>query len=471
MPPWPSADGKTVAIGDQKVIHFYDTASGKETGQLQAHRSCLSLAYSPDGRLLASGGVDPGKDQNSIRIWDVAKGKELRRCELPKNEPPIDLAFCPKGDRLAAVIEEVDAHIFEVATGKPVQRLDQYWASRIAYAPDGKSLITVRGPTVRVWDAAAGKENFQKREGQRSGVRAVAVSSDGKLVASGGEDICLWDTATSKLIRRIAVKRPVAALAFAPDNKTLASAGRDKILHLWNVTTGQEEREFKGHKHPLCGVAFSPDGKLLASGDVRSTIRLWDVDAGKEVNHLEVKSLTDNLSLAFSPDSKTLAIGGAWDDSSFLLKRENIGIEGIEPKEGYFVLLLDASTGKEFRRFAGLMAKVKSVAFSPDGNTLAAAMPTAASDSGILLPVRKYFSLWPIRTMLSPTMAFHPVLALPFRPTARRWPPPAWTGPSGCGTRPRPGNSANSDPRTVGSTPSPSCRTAKRSSQAVRTPR
>jgi WD40 repeat protein len=370
-----SPDGKTLAAGDQKVIHFYDPATGKETGNLEAHRSCLSLAYSADGKVLASGGVDPGKDQNSIRLWDVASGKELRRCELPKNEPPIDLAFAPDGKSLAAVIEELDAHVFDVSTGKPVHRLGHYWPSRIANAPDGKSLITVGGPTVRVWDAATGKERFLDFEGHQAGVAALAVTADGKRVASAGDGILLWDQATGKPGGRVNVKGRLAALAFAPDNKSLAWAGNDKIVHLWDVETGKFAGELTGHKHTLCGLAFSPDGRLLASGDVGASVRVWDVAARKELHNLEVKSLTDHISLAFSPDGRTLACGGAWDDSSFLKGRGIGSIQGIAvtPKEGYFVLLWDAASGKELRRFGGLAAKVKSVAFSPDGGTLAAA--------------------------------------------------------------------------------------------------
>jgi WD40 repeat protein len=272
---------------------------------------------------------------------------------------------------------------------------------------------------VRVWDAVTGKERDEKFEGHRANVATVAVSSDGKLVATGGDDIRLWDPATGKQVRRIAVKGRVASVAFAPDNKILASAGTDKVLHLWDVETGQQVHELKGHKHALCGIAFSPDGKRLASGDVRSTIRLWDVAAGTELNHVEVKSITENLSLAFSPDSKTLACGGAWDDSSFLLNRPNSGIEGIEPKEGYFVLLWDAATGKELRRFAGLMDKIKSVAFAPDGKTLAA----ASGDGRVALwnagtgQEHLYFAAHP--NHVEPNHGFPPCPCIAFAPDGR----------------------------------------------------
>jgi WD40 repeat protein len=369
-----SPDNKTIAAGDANVIHFWDIASGKESRKLDAHRVCLSLAFSRDGTLLASGGVDPGKDQHSLRIWDIAKGKELRRCKLPKNEPPISIAFAPDGKYLAAVIEEDDLHIFAVATGQPVHRLKHYWASRVAYAPDGRTLTSARGPTLRRWDATTGKELAQEFAGHQAGVAAVAVSPDGKMVASGGDNIRLWARATGKPIRRIEVKGYVAALAFSKDGKKLASGGRDRMARLWDVDSGKLVQVLKGAKHMLCGVALSPDGKLLAAGDAQATMRVWDVDTGKEKYQFDMKSGTENLSLAFSPDGKKLACAGAWNDSSFL-PPGGINIQGVHMtrKEGYLVLLWDMATGKEARRFAGLRDKIKSVAFAPDGKILAAA--------------------------------------------------------------------------------------------------
>src|SRR5262249_19674309 len=99
-----SAEGKTVAASDRKSIVLIDVASGKETGRLDGYRDCMFVAYSPDGKLLASGGLDDGpKEAYSLRFWDIATGKEVRRCELPKTakggtEPPTGFAFSPKGD-------------------------------------------------------------------------------------------------------------------------------------------------------------------------------------------------------------------------------------------------------------------------------------------------------------------------------------------------------------------------------------
>jgi WD40 repeat protein len=272
------------------------------------------------------------------------------------------------------VVEEDDLHLFDVATGNPTHRLKHYWASRVAFAPHGKALASARGQTIRWWDTATGKEMFTQFEGHQAGVSSVAISSDGKRVASAGDHIRIWLAGTGKRERMIEVRGHVASLAFARDDKTLVGAGRDKIVHLWDVATGKPAGEFKGHKHMLCGVALSPDGRLLASGDVQSTIRIWDFKTGKVIHEFDLQSGTEALSLAFSPDSKTLACGGAWNDSSFLPKGVFI-IQGVKMtrKEGNFVLQWDVATGKEIRRFGGLKDKIKSIAFAPDGHTLAAA--------------------------------------------------------------------------------------------------
>src|SRR5262249_44793967 len=209
-----SPDSKTLAVGDAKAIVLFDVPAMKESKRWEGHLVCTALAYSADSTLLATAGVD-GKDKHSLRIWDAAKGEELRRCPLPNDEPPISISFSPDGKQLAAVVEEDDMHIFEAETGKPLHRLPQYWPSRLAYSPDGKSLASVRGATIRLWDPATGKERGLEFEGHQSGVVSVAVSHDGKLVASGGEDVRLWEPATGKPVRRIAA--PGTTVAFSPD--------------------------------------------------------------------------------------------------------------------------------------------------------------------------------------------------------------------------------------------------------------
>jgi WD40 repeat protein len=388
-----SPDSKTLAATARNSLVFYDIASGAEVKRFPAHVYGITLAYSPDGLLLASGGVDPGKDVYSLRIWDVATGKELRKCTLPKNEPPTYLAWDPnKNGRLAAVIAEDDMHIFDAHIGTEVVRLKHYWPSRVIYSIEGNTLASAgSGPIIRHWDAVTGKELHLDFEGHQAGIHAVAMAPDGKLVASGGENIRLWDPATGKTERRIEVKGGVTCLAFAPDCKTLASGGRDRIVHLWNVDTGASVQELKGHKNPLCGLAFSRDGRLLASGDVQSTVRVWNVQENKEVQMIDNQSGTESLSLAFAPDNETLVCAGAWNDTSFFPKKGQtitingkeiklnqdlvLNIQGVKMsrKEGYHVLRWDLASGKEVRKFAGLGDTIRSLDVSADGKLVAAA--------------------------------------------------------------------------------------------------
>jgi WD40 repeat protein len=369
-----SPDGKEVAASTRKAVVFYDVATGKETRQLEGYRDCMYVAYSPDGKLLASGGLDDAaKEQYSLRIWDAATGKELRRCEMPKNEPPTCFAFSADASKVAAAIAETDTFLFDVQSGKVIHRLPHYWATRIAYAPDGKTIASIKGASIHLWDAASGKERFLEFAGHQGGVASVVLSPDGKILASGGENVRLWDTATAKLVRQIAAQG--TDLAFSLDGKTLASVGGGhRTIHVWDPTTGKELFKLEGPRL-LKAVAFSPDGKVLATGDEQATVRLWDVATHQQLHEMDVQSGAESLSLAFSPDGKTLACAGAWNEGG-VPKGITINLQKrvtITGKEGFLVLLWDVASGKEARRFSGLKDQIKTVAFAPDGKTLAAA--------------------------------------------------------------------------------------------------
>ena len=429
-----SPDGKTVAATARDTLVLYDVASGAELKRLPSHVYGITLAYSPDGKLLATGGVDPGDDQHSLRILDAADGKELRRCTLPKNEAPTYIAWDPSNNgKFAAVIAEDVMHIFDANTGKEVVPVQHYWPSRVAYAPDGKTLASAgSGPTIRRWDAATGKE-IVEQDGHLGGVAAVAITADGKRVASGGEDVRVWDPAAGRMLAAIPIPGGVTCLAFAPDGKTLAAGGLGRVVHLWDVETLQPLNEFKPHNNSVRGLAFSPDGKRLAAGDAQSTIRIWDVkEGGKPLQEIDEQSLTETLSLAFAPDGKTLYCGGAWNDSGFKIPKGTvlkingkevkvdgdfvINLQGVKmtPKDGNYVLAWDAGTGKEVRRLGGLHDAIRSLVLSSDGKTAA-----AASRDGVIClwdvatgKDRLYINAHPDQTdqafSASPCLAFSP---------------------------------------------------------------
>jgi WD40 repeat protein len=194
----------------------------------------------------------------------------------------------------------------------------------IAFTPDGKTLISSGGESIRLWDVASGKEKAALTRG-RSSAKAVAVSPDGKLLASGNWDatVRLWDGASGREIATLAGHTgPLLTVAFSPDGSLLASGGRDlkwkkAEVKLWDLRTRAELASLRGVADPVSRLAFSPDGKTIAVGDIRGRVFLWDVASKKVRRCLKVKGHTSVSEVIWSCDGRRLVSGGndirIWD--------------------------------------------------------------------------------------------------------------------------------------------------------------
>jgi WD40 repeat protein len=257
---------------DGRLLHTLDGLAG------MARR----VAYSPDGKLLAAT-VD-----GVVRLWTAADGKPQRSLGGGRRSPD-DLAFSPDGKSLAAASVAGFVVLWDVATGKELRRLSvKARPSRLAYRPDGKHLAVgcLQPAGVQVWDVEAGRVLFQLS----GDVRSLAYSPDGALLAIAGNGVVrLADANTGQVHNTLGGHDGrVAAVAFSPDGRTLATAGADSTVRLWDVRGARQRGVWRGHLGRAECLAFHPSGRALASGGSQpGDVKVWDLTRPAEHLRLE----------------------------------------------------------------------------------------------------------------------------------------------------------------------------------------
>jgi WD40 repeat protein len=279
----------------------------------------MVVAFSPDGKRVLSGGVCDGDRDPTVRLWDVATGKELLTLE-GHTEGVYSLAFLPGGKKAVSGGADGTIRIWDLETGKELKRYEGHEGTvyGLDVSGDGKLLLTGgEDKTMRLWDLETGQE-VRRFEGHEGKVRAVAFSADGQQAVSGcvlgDNNLRVWDVKTGNELSKYIVagtpaqNRPntgvlkrggippggfgpfpfpdepagIASVAFSPDGKLVLAGCMDNVLRVFELSTGKE-RKLEGHTQQLHGAAFTPDGKRILSASYDQTVRLWDVESGEEV--------------------------------------------------------------------------------------------------------------------------------------------------------------------------------------------
>ncbi len=280
-----------VAVGAYRQVQLWNVETGRKTGVLAGMpENVCSLAFSPDGRILAAGGGVPTL-RGEVRLYDVASGRQT-----------------------------------QVLAG----HADMVYA--LAFTPDGKRLVTASGDkTLRIWNWRSGV-TLNALKDHADSVYGVACSPDGRRLASTGVDrsIKIWDAPTGKPLFTFtgrAHNDTAYALAFSPDGKLLLSAGGDHVAKLWTVGPDADNtREFRrlpGHNKAVHAAVFSSDGLLIATGGADGMVNLWSGAGGGWLR--ELHGANDWIyTVCFTSDNRHVVAGGY--DGQVLVWRASDGV-------------------------------------------------------------------------------------------------------------------------------------------------
>jgi WD40 repeat protein len=307
----------------------------------------ISMAYSPDGTLLAISNTD-----TRVCLWQAQRSEELMTLEGHASWV-LSVAFSPDGKLLASGSLDRSVKVWDLETGLCLHTLQGHsgWVWTVAFSPDGQTLVSgSNDQSIKVWNVSTG-DCLHTLTYQSSGVWSVAFSTDGSLLACGRDNhsLELWETIPWQPIKVLeGHTNEVRSVLFCPDAQTVVSGSSDSTVRVWDIASGQCIKVLEGHSSLINCIALSPDGQTLGSSSSDRTVRLWNVKTGQCLKVLQGHTV-GVWSVAFEPFGQSLVSGS--NDS--------------------VIKFWNAQTGQALRTFQGYCAGVKALAPSPDGITVA----------------------------------------------------------------------------------------------------
>jgi WD40 repeat protein/serine/threonine protein kinase len=345
-----SADGSHVVTSSfDNTVKLWDVKTGKDLGTFLGATDMLwGLAIGPDHRTVVAGGND-----SVIRLWDAGTQKEVKQLRGHAGRV-IAVAFTPDGRTLASRGDDRTVRLWDISGGRELFSLNTD-AFGMAFSPDGHHLVTT-GPTLRVWDLLTRRQNLELRGAM---THAVAYSPDGQRLVTGdlGGKMRVWNTTGQLFPQSLEGHTAIVhAMAFSPDGSQLVTGSADETVDVWDPRTGELLHRKTGILGGINSISFRPpDGKYFAIGTTGNffggkdgEVAVYETATMREIYHVPCRQTSINL-VRYSPDGR------------FLLSASNFNKD---------VVLREAETGKEVRRFAPHGMTVSTALFSGDGKQL-----------------------------------------------------------------------------------------------------
>ncbi|MBX0331190.1 WD40 repeat domain-containing protein [Oscillochloris sp. ZM17-4] len=374
-------DGRTLASGGLDLkVHLWDLADRREIGQFVGHSNTIqALAFAPDGSFLVSGSID-----TSIRVWSPTSGAELLRL-MGHTAPLLSLSISPRGDTLISSSTDQTVRLWSL------DLVHGATLNGVASSVDGKQIATtgING-LVKIWDAASG-QIMRTLTVPENTIYNVHFSPDGRYLVAAGESgkTYVWQAANLAADPKTLActpSGPCFSVAFSDDSTLLATSGGSGTVRIWDVATLSIQSELTSDMTQARGLSFSADKRLLAVAAGTDGLRVWDLASGSPVPDLTADSSIN--SVAFSPQGRRLAVAGVGSPPSIMDLDDGARLTlDLTTTESYRILfsadgtrlattnadgtaqIWDALTGTLLMSLTG-MNSPNDAAFSPDGARL-----------------------------------------------------------------------------------------------------